>query len=497
MSNHLDPDWDALRGFRVFDEPRVNAHGGVCSVRAPSESRPLRARMYSPTGAPTTEQLDRWFSEFEEDVRRHRASSPHIVPICRSGRAGDHAWVVSEELPACALSELIARQALPPDFAMELLTEIAVALDTLHANDLVHRALRPETVLVTEDGEIRFADTLLLGRSAEAVMASSFSIEEMACVAPEVVLGLRQRAASNQYSLAAMGYRILTGAWPHTATTATEYAYATVYGEPATLSSQEPGLPEGWDVVFARALATEPDDRYSNCAQLVAALRVVANDELNVPPASAEPVLQWFRPGHQVFEIKPQPPLEEADAPRPALTSVPDPDPVEPEPEPEPLRLPVSDVSTDTPEPRPVTMPDPMSSAEALAAPTSPRMRDRIGRFLSYLRGRSPERVPAHMMREAYLAEWRGNAEQSTLDEQEWGERVVPQWDFSVQVERAGWLRVDGRYAGPAPAEVTVAGRAGDEVLVELMRDGAVVDSTSLKLHPMMDKTWRPVDGSD
>ena len=57
---------------------------------------------------------------------------------------------------------------------------------------------------------------------------------------------------------------------------------------------------------------------------------------------------------------------------------------------------------------------------------------------------------------------------------------------------KPGWLRVDGRYAGPAPAEISILGRSGKRVRVELMRDGVAVAMTELKLHPLMDKTWEP-----
>jgi len=528
-----------------------DAHASVCRVIDPDDGRTLTAKLYAPTGGPDTRLLSRWHEEFADEVRRLRRHGDDLVPIEATGRAGDMAWVVMDIPAGEFLEAVLGDRPLPLDRTRALLGGMAAALDRLHVAGLVHRSLKPSNVFLAEDGSVLFLDTLLLGRFAEAVVAGALSLERVTCAAPEVVLGYRQRAASNQYSLAVLAYRSLTGAWPYAAGNAIDYAYACVYQEAPAPSSRQAGISPAADAVMARAMAKEPDDRYATCTDFVDALDAALREcEHPSEPAPAKPGLQdqlpdegrdevpaleWFRPATKVLELVPEPP---ADPPTP-LRAVRDPDPLPtPAPEdatPDPVEAtpnpveatpdaleaqpdPAVDVvaaaaadldevelETDArPAPPEVVVPDPQEFDEFVAAPRKhaprPSARRRlhelgtavtslVGKFTARARGR---RVPDHLMREAYLADWRGDAARSSSGDQDWSDPITPEWTLTVQPVTPGWLRVDGRYAGPAPAEISILGRSGKRVLVELMRDGVAVATTELKLHPLMDKTWEP-----
>jgi len=232
-----------------------DAHASVCRVVDPTDGRALTAKLYAPTGGPDAQVLSRWHDEFADEARRLRGHGRDLVPIEASGRAGDMAWVVMDIPPGEFLEAVLGEQSIPVDRVRALVGGMAAALDRLHSAGLVHRSLKPSNVVITDDGCIFFMDTLLLGRFAEAVIAGALSLDRVTCVAPEAVLGYRQRAASNQYSLAVMAYRALTGVWPHAAGNSIDYAYACVYKDVPAPSSRRASIPPEVDAIIARALA--------------------------------------------------------------------------------------------------------------------------------------------------------------------------------------------------------------------------------------------------
>ncbi len=538
-----------------------DAHASVCRVVDPKDGRTLTAKLCAPTGGPDARLLSQWHEEFADEARRLRLHGSDLVPIEATGRAGDLAWVVMDIPPGEFLAAVLGDQPLSTDRARAILGGMAAALDRLHGAGLVHRSLKPSNVIIANDGAVLFLDTLLLGRFAEAVVAGALSLDRVTCTAPEVVLGYRQQAASNRYSLAVLAYRALTGVWPYAAGNAIDYAYACVYQEVAAPSSCRAGLSPQVDAILARGLAKEPEDRYPTCGEFVReldeALRQCEQviEAVAADPAAEGPVPEWFEPATTVLELVPEPlperlaPLRAVSepAPRPEFASAQhnrivawpraaqgEAEDVEVEHlEIEPLAveetdvvgmeverppdeavapaMDLGDVGSDADErlgPLQVVMPEASETGEFEAVAVKRRPRSTVRGRLRALSARGRDlvaklttrvgsrRIPDHLMREAYLADWRGDAARSMSGTQEWTDPITPEWTLAVQPSAPGWLRIDGRYAGPAPAEIAILGRSGKRVLVELMRDGVAVATTELKLHPLMAKTWEPQESS-
>ncbi len=477
-----------------------DAHASVCRVVDPSDGRVLTAKLYAPTGSPDTRVLARWHEEFADEARRLQRHGSDLVPIEASGRAGELAWVVMD-MPAGDLLESVLGEPMSSRRAGTMLAAIAAGLDRLHAGGLVHRSLKPSNVLIADGDTPLFLDTLLLGRFPEAVVAGLLPLARVTCVAPEAVLGYRQGAASNQYSLAVMAHRALTGSWPHNAGNAIDYAYACVYQEATAASEALPRVPVQADAVLARAMAKDPEHRYPTCVafveELAAALRegLRESGESAREAAEAAAPIEWFEAATTVLELVPEslsepPPLRVVREPgeQPDLL---------------PQRCAGDEDGADLAEIAPAD--ETIEVADRVEPPRPPthhrpparRGLSRLGQKIRDLRGKLPlgpaiGRTPDYLMREEYLAGWREDAARSRGAGDKWSDPITPEWSLTVEAVNPGWLRVDGRYAGPAPAEIAIVGRAGQRVLVELMRDGVAVATKDVQLHPLMDKTWQP-----
>ncbi|MDQ3036956.1 MAG: serine/threonine protein kinase, partial [Myxococcota bacterium] len=223
-----------------------------------------------------------------EAVAAAQLRSPHVVQVFDFGRTRHGAfYLVMELLEGRDLATLLAHDG-PPGAArtLDLLRQIARALDHAHAHGIVHRDLKPENVFVIEGSCYSdYAKVLDFG-VAKSVLRGSGDLTDVGTVlgtpaymAPEQATAdvARIGPACDRYALAAVALELLTGATPY------------VHDEPLqtlrALVDEEPRMPsalglavDGLDALFARALAREPGERFGSASGFVEALAVVLGD---------------------------------------------------------------------------------------------------------------------------------------------------------------------------------------------------------------------------
>ncbi|UJR81262.1 serine/threonine-protein kinase [Sandaracinus amylolyticus] len=223
-----------------------------------------------------------------EAVAAAQIRSPHVVQVFDFGRTRDGSfYLVMELLHGRDLANTMEQDGLPdPDRAVDLLRQIARALDQAHAHGIVHRDLKPENVFVV-DGSC-YADyvKVLDFGVAKSVLRGAGSLTDVGTVlgtpaymAPEQAMGDVDRIgpACDRYALGALALELLTGATP--------YPYESAARTLRALADEPPRLPsdlgvraEGLDAVFARALARDPRDRFISASGFVEALAKVVGD---------------------------------------------------------------------------------------------------------------------------------------------------------------------------------------------------------------------------
>src|SRR5258708_11880789 len=170
---------------------------------------------------------------------------------------------------------------LPAGDAMRLIVQVAAALDTAHAQGIIHRDVKPENILLNADGRAlltdfgiaREATTLRDPKVARTLSPTGLPVGTPEYMAPEQLRMTTVDARADIYALGAVLYEMLTGRAPHEAATAYEVA-ALVLTAPLTPPSMHnseiwPGLEE----VVVKALAAEPVDRFRDARSFALALR--------------------------------------------------------------------------------------------------------------------------------------------------------------------------------------------------------------------------------
>ncbi|HEX6679777.1 MAG TPA: ABC transporter substrate-binding protein, partial [Gaiellaceae bacterium] len=204
---------------------------------------------------------------------------PHIVRTLRSGEEDGTLYLAMAYVEGSDLREVLRGEGrLDPRRAVELVAQVADALDEAHAAGLVHRDVKPGNILVTSgtDGEQAYVCDFGLARHVSSVSSLTGErgfVGTIDYVPPEQIEGGTIDGRADLYSLGCVLYECLAGGRPFDRESELSVVFAHLNEPPPRLSDFRPELPDAFDAVFASALAKSPEDRYSTCGELAAAAK--------------------------------------------------------------------------------------------------------------------------------------------------------------------------------------------------------------------------------
>jgi len=199
---------------------------------------------------------------------------PSIIPIYDAGDAGGVVYIAMRYVAGGDLAQLIESGTLELERALDILEQVAGALDAAHANELVHRDVKPANVLVETGGRVYLTDFGIAKRArSKGVTQTGFFVGTLDYAAPEQIRGEPVGAPADVYAFGCLVFESLTGKKPFERDTDVAVMYAQLRDDPPSASELRPELPASVDAVVARALAKEEDGRYRTCRELVEGVR--------------------------------------------------------------------------------------------------------------------------------------------------------------------------------------------------------------------------------
>ena len=234
-----------------------------------------------------------------------RLQHPHVLSVFDSGETGGRLWFTMPYVAGESLRDLLSRERmLPVPHAVRIAREAAQGLHYAHRQGVIHRDVKPENILLTEDGTTLVADFgIARGADPDASMdstaehrltGSGLSIGTPAYMSPEQAAGDREiDARSDVYALGTVLYEMLAGEPPFTGPTPQAVIAKRMFTTAPSARITRPGVPPALDAVIARALATSAPDRYPTAADFAQALDAA----MAAPTSSGEsPSAPWGAP---------------------------------------------------------------------------------------------------------------------------------------------------------------------------------------------------------
>ena len=202
-----------------------------------------------------------------------RLSHPNVVQVFDQGADHGVLYLAMEHLPGRTLREvLIERGVLTPREALSVIDPVLDALAAAHQAGIVHRDMKPENVLLTDDGRIKVAD-FGLARAATSTATTGTLIGTVAYLSPELVARGIADARSDVYACGIMLFEMLTGTAPFTGDVPIQVAFQHVHEQVPAPSELVPELPEELDDVVLAATARDADERPADAGAMLLQIR--------------------------------------------------------------------------------------------------------------------------------------------------------------------------------------------------------------------------------
>lgn len=250
-----------LAGYELQELVGTGQAGAIYRALDVSLQRPVALRILAADLAAdpvTRARLNR------ESTALASVDHPNVAPIYETGESDGRIFIASRWVDGATLSSLVrAEGPLEPRRAARLVSQVASALQATHALGIMHRNVKPSTVLVTPTDHVYLTDFGLARRPEDStgLTVEENLLESFDYVAPEHISGGAIDARVDIYGLGCVLYESLTAEVPYPRSGSAAKVYAHVSDEPPSVRAQRPEVPERLDAVVRHALAKDPADR--------------------------------------------------------------------------------------------------------------------------------------------------------------------------------------------------------------------------------------------
>ncbi|WP_179166458.1 Stk1 family PASTA domain-containing Ser/Thr kinase [Streptomyces sp. CB03238] len=286
---------DPLVGQLLDGRYRVDARiavGGMATVYRALDTRldrVLALKVMHPALATDATFVERFIREAKSVAR---LSHPNVVGVFDQGADGAYVYLAMEYVAGCTLRDVLReRGALQPRAALDILEPVLAALGAAHRAGFVHRDMKPENVLIGDDGRVKVADFGLVRAVGAATSTTGSVLGTVSYLAPEQIEHGTADTRADVYACGVVLYEMLTGAKPHAGDTPAQVLYQHLNADVPPPSATVPGLAVDLDELVASATARNPDVRPPDAVALLAQARearaALGDDQLDLVPPQA------------------------------------------------------------------------------------------------------------------------------------------------------------------------------------------------------------------
>ncbi|MGW6568318.1 Stk1 family PASTA domain-containing Ser/Thr kinase [Streptomyces sp. NPDC054975] len=286
---------DPLVGQLLDGRYRVDARvavGGMATVYRAVDTRldrVLALKVMHPALATDAAFVERFIREAKSVAR---LSHPNVVGVFDQGADGAYVYLAMEYVAGCTLRDVLReRGALRPRAALDILEPVLAALGAAHRAGFVHRDMKPENVLIGDDGRVKVADFGLVRAVGSATNTTGSVLGTVSYLAPEQIEHGTADTRADVYACGVVLYEMLTGGKPHGGDTPAQVLYQHLNTDVPAPSAAVPGLALELDELVASATARNPEVRPHDAVALLAQTReartALGDEQLDAVPPQA------------------------------------------------------------------------------------------------------------------------------------------------------------------------------------------------------------------
>ncbi|MDW4906796.1 Stk1 family PASTA domain-containing Ser/Thr kinase [Streptomyces sp. ADMS] len=286
---------DPLVGQVLDGRYRVDARiavGGMATVYRAVDTRldrVLALKVMHPSLASDGSFVERFIREAKSVAR---LAHPNVVQVFDQGADGSYVYLAMEYIAGCTLRDVLReRGALQPRAALDILEPVLAALGAAHRAGFVHRDMKPENVLIGDDGRVKVADFGLV-RAVDTVTNTTGSVlGTVSYLAPEQIESGTADPRVDVYACGIVLYEMLTGDQPHYGDSPALVLYKHLHEDVPPPSALVPGLAFELDALVASATARNagirPYDAVSLLSQVLETRGSLDAEQLDAVPPQA------------------------------------------------------------------------------------------------------------------------------------------------------------------------------------------------------------------
>ncbi|AVH59214.1 MULTISPECIES: Stk1 family PASTA domain-containing Ser/Thr kinase [Streptomyces] len=295
---------DPLVGQMLDGRYRVDARiavGGMATVYRALDTRldrVLALKVMHPSLAADGSFVERFIREAKSVAR---LAHPNVVQVFDQGTDGSYVYLAMEYIAGCTLRDVLReRGALQPRAALDILEPVLAALGAAHRAGFVHRDMKPENVLIGDDGRVKVADFGLVRAVDTVTHTTGAVLGTVSYLAPEQIEHGTADPRVDVYACGVVLYEMLTGDKPHSGDSPAQVLYQHLHADVPPPSAAVPGMPYELDELVTTATARNPEVRPHDAAallgQVLGARAGLTDEQLDAVPPGA------LAAGHDIAE---------------------------------------------------------------------------------------------------------------------------------------------------------------------------------------------------
>ncbi|MFF1278279.1 Stk1 family PASTA domain-containing Ser/Thr kinase [Streptomyces marokkonensis] len=286
---------DPLVGQVLDGRYRVDARiavGGMATVYRAVDTRldrVLALKVMHPSLAADASFVERFIREAKSVAR---LAHPNVVQVFDQGTDGAYVYLAMEYIAGCTLRDVLReRGALQPRAALDILEPVLAALGAAHRAGFVHRDMKPENVLIGDDGRVKVADFGLVRAVDSVTNTTGTVLGTVSYLAPEQIENGTADPRVDVYACGILLYEMLTGEKPHDGDSPAIVLYKHLHDDVPPPSAAVPGMAYELDELVASATARSPQMRPHDAVALLAQARDargrLGDEQLDAVPPQA------------------------------------------------------------------------------------------------------------------------------------------------------------------------------------------------------------------